>query len=64
MRCLIRIRFAIAVSIAGLMTAFPVQAGTDGPITIATEGASPPWDGTDANGKLYGFDVDVGLAQP
>lgn len=56
-----RIRFAIAVSIAGLMTAFPVQAGTDGPITIATEGASPPWDGTDANGKLYGFDVDVGL---
>lgn len=56
-----RIRLAIAVSIAGLLAAFPVEAGTDRTISIATEGASPPWDGTDANGNLYGFDVDVGL---
>jgi len=29
-------------------------------ITIATEGASPPWDAIDANGKLVGYDIDVG----
>lgn len=29
-------------------------------ITIATEGASPPWDAIDANGELVGYDIDVG----
>ena len=29
-------------------------------ITIASEGASPPWDYIDANGALVGFDIDVG----
>lgn len=29
-------------------------------ITIASEGASPPWDFIDENGALVGFDIDVG----
>jgi len=28
-------------------------------VRVATEGAYPPWNATDANGNLYGFDVDV-----
>jgi octopine/nopaline transport system substrate-binding protein len=28
-------------------------------VRIATEGAYPPWNATDADGKLYGFDIDV-----
>ncbi|WP_245445551.1 transporter substrate-binding domain-containing protein [Mesorhizobium kowhaii] len=42
------------------MSVFPVRAEGERPLSIATEGASPPWDGTDANGELYGYDVDVG----
>ncbi|MCQ8876241.1 transporter substrate-binding domain-containing protein [Mesorhizobium sp. LMG17149] len=56
-----RIPLAIAVSIASLMSAFPASAQSKSVISIATEGASPPWDGTDANGQLYGYDIDVGL---
>ncbi|RUW85455.1 transporter substrate-binding domain-containing protein [Mesorhizobium sp. M1E.F.Ca.ET.063.01.1.1] len=56
-----RIPLPIAVAIASLIAAFPVLADGERTISIATEGASPPWDGTDANGQLYGFDVDVGL---
>ncbi|MER9428777.1 transporter substrate-binding domain-containing protein [Mesorhizobium sp. M0408] len=55
-----RIPLAIAVSIASLMSAFPANAESERVISIATEGASPPWDGTDANGQLYGYDIDVG----
>jgi octopine/nopaline transport system substrate-binding protein len=55
-----RIPLAIAVSIASLMSAFPVSAQSERVISIASEGASPPWDGTDANGQLYGYDIDVG----
>lgn len=29
-------------------------------ITIASEGASPPWDFIDTKGALVGFDIDVG----
>jgi octopine/nopaline transport system substrate-binding protein len=28
-------------------------------VRVATEGAYPPWNATDASGKLYGFDMDV-----
>jgi octopine/nopaline transport system substrate-binding protein len=28
-------------------------------VRVATEGAYPPWNATDTNGKLYGFDIDV-----
>jgi octopine/nopaline transport system substrate-binding protein len=55
-----RIPLAIAVSIASLMSAFPASAESERVISIASEGASPPWDGTDANGQLYGYDIDVG----
>ncbi|MER8505252.1 transporter substrate-binding domain-containing protein [Mesorhizobium sp. M0618] len=55
-----RIPLAIAVSIASLMSAFPAGAESGRVISIATEGASPPWDSTDANGQLYGYDIDVG----
>ncbi|MER9301999.1 transporter substrate-binding domain-containing protein [Mesorhizobium sp. M0496] len=55
-----RIPLAIAVSIASLMSASPAGAESGRVISIATEGASPPWDGTDANGQLYGYDIDVG----
>lgn len=55
-----RIPLAIAVSIASLLSAFPASAESGRVISIATEGASPPWDGTDANGQLYGYDIDVG----
>ncbi|MER8751617.1 transporter substrate-binding domain-containing protein [Mesorhizobium sp. M1050] len=55
-----RIPLAIAVSVASLMSAFPAGAQSERVISIATEGASPPWDGTDANGQLYGYDIDVG----
>ena len=55
-----RIPLAIAVFIASLMSAFPASAESERVISIASEGASPPWDGTDANGQLYGYDIDVG----
>ena len=55
-----RIPLAIAVSIASLMSAFPASAESERVISIASEGASPPWDGTDAKGELYGYDIDVG----
>jgi octopine/nopaline transport system substrate-binding protein len=28
-------------------------------VRVATEGAYPPWNATSADGKLYGFDIDV-----
>ncbi|BCG96938.1 nopaline-binding periplasmic protein [Mesorhizobium sp. 131-2-1] len=55
-----RIPFAMAVLFASFMSVFPVRAEGERALSIATEGASPPWDGTDANGELYGYDVDVG----
>lgn len=36
------------------------QAGQRTAITIASEGASPPWDYIDEKGALVGFDIDVG----
>jgi octopine/nopaline transport system substrate-binding protein len=37
--------------------------GQDGQsITIATEGAFPPWNAVDTSGKPVGFDIDVGKA--
>ena len=32
------------------------------PLRIATEGAYPPFNSVDANGKLIGFDVDIAMA--
>ena len=49
----------------GAFAAFMLTAGLAHPeqrtaITIASEGASPPWDSIDASGALVGFDIDVG----
>ncbi|MCG7508624.1 transporter substrate-binding domain-containing protein [Mesorhizobium retamae] len=44
-----------------MISALPTRAEDARVITIATEGASPPWDGTDEKGELYGYDIDVGL---
>ncbi|TCM50671.1 amino acid ABC transporter substrate-binding protein (PAAT family) [Rhizobium sp. PP-F2F-G48] len=50
----------LAVSIyLGLVSIGPAQ---DRTITIATEGAFPPWNAVDTNGAPIGFDIDVGKA--
>ncbi|MEI9406992.1 transporter substrate-binding domain-containing protein [Mesorhizobium argentiipisi] len=54
------IPLAIAVAIASLTPAFPARAQSERVISIASEGASPPWDGTNDKGELYGYDIDVG----
>lgn len=46
---------ALATLLGGLAHAEERKA-----ITIASEGASPPWDYIDGNGALVGFDIDVG----
>ncbi|MGJ4859515.1 transporter substrate-binding domain-containing protein [Labrys sp. La1] len=46
----------LAILLAGSLA----HAGESKAITIASEGASPPWDYIDANGALVGFDIDVG----
>lgn len=47
-----------------LLAALAVGAGqawaTEGELAIGTEGAYPPWSMADANGKVTGFDADVG----
>lgn len=42
--------------------AIPVNAQESRTITIATEGAFPPWNAVDTSGSAIGFDVDVGKA--
>lgn len=44
----------------GQFGAFAAHAMDRKTITIATEGASPPWDAIEADGKLVGYDIDVG----
>ncbi|RVI61581.1 ABC transporter substrate-binding protein [Sinorhizobium meliloti] len=55
-----RIPLASAILAISLMPAVPVRAENERSLSIAAEGASPPWTGTDENGQLYGFDIDVG----
>ena len=48
--------------LATLALASPAQAANWGPgasVRIATEGAYPPWNDTDASGKLVGFEIDL-----
>lgn len=56
-----RIVLAGTMFVASMISALPICAEEARVITIATEGASPPWDGTDEKGELYGYDIDVGL---
>ncbi|NYT77898.1 transporter substrate-binding domain-containing protein [Alcaligenaceae bacterium] len=46
-----------AVALLGMTTA-----GASGTLKIGTEGGYPPWSMVDANGKVTGFDADVGNA--
>ncbi|MDZ5454873.1 transporter substrate-binding domain-containing protein [Labrys sedimenti] len=50
---------ALAV-LAILLASSVARAEESRAITIASEGASPPWDYIDTNGALVGFDIDVG----
>jgi octopine/nopaline transport system substrate-binding protein len=55
-----RIPLAIGISTVLSLATIPVQAEGERAITVASEGASPPWDSTDSNGQLFGYDIDVG----
>jgi len=55
-----RMSMALAVFLISLSISPHVQAEDARTLSIAAEGASPPWVGTDENGQLYGFDIDVG----
>lgn len=46
--------FALIIGLAG-----PAMAKDWTSVRIATEGAYPPWNSTDASGKLIGFEVDL-----
>ena len=45
-----------------LVLALGGTALAQGTVRIATEGSYPPWNATDADGTLIGFDIDVGNA--
>lgn len=47
-----------------MLTAFTAQVNAQEPstVTIATEGAFPPWNAVDSSGNAVGFDIDVGKA--
>lgn len=50
----------LASFIAVVLSQSGAQATERKVLTIATEGASPPWDMIDTEGKLVGYDIDVG----
>ncbi len=50
----------LASFIALALNQADAQATDHKALTIATEGASPPWDMIDTEGKLVGYDIDVG----
>jgi len=50
----------LLVSLIALTGPTAAQAMDRKVLTIATEGASPPWDMIDTEGKLVGYDIDVG----
>jgi octopine/nopaline transport system substrate-binding protein len=56
-RCKLPVSLLLAALIFGQASA---QDGKT--ISIATEGAFPPWNAVDTSGKPVGFDIDVGMA--
>jgi lysine-arginine-ornithine-binding protein len=50
----------LVFSAAALLWAMATQAGAADKIRIASEGAYPPYNYMDANGKLAGFEIDLG----
>jgi octopine/nopaline transport system substrate-binding protein len=55
-----RMLYAVIAILSLLTLQMPAQAQSRKAISIAAEGASPPWSGTNDNGELYGFDIDLG----
>lgn len=51
--------FATSLFLGGLFVSFSAQAET---LTIATEGAYPPFSYVDSNNTLHGFDIDIANA--
>ena len=59
MKTLTPIIAAVVLTVFGLVGAVPAAAKDWSKIRIGVEGAFPPWNLTDANGKLAGFDIDL-----
>jgi octopine/nopaline transport system substrate-binding protein len=59
-----KMKVTCSVYLLPLLIALTVQVSAQEPrtITIATEGAFPPWNAVDTSGNAIGFDVDVGQA--
>lgn len=55
-----RTLYAAIAMLSLLAPQVPAQAQSRKAISIAAEGASPPWSGTNDTGELYGFDIDLG----
>lgn len=54
--------FAASLAVAAIAVAAPAAAQEPLKLRIATEGAYPPFNAIDANGQLFGFDVDIANA--
>lgn len=53
---------ATALAVAGLAGAFAAQASAQEVLRIGTEGAYPPFNFTDSDGNLVGFEIDLANA--
>lgn len=51
-----------ALATVGIAAAIPAHAEEPLKLRIATEGAYPPFNGVDASGRLFGFDVEIAEA--
>jgi octopine/nopaline transport system substrate-binding protein len=57
-----KIKFASTIVATMLMVSAQAHGQASDTLTIATEGAFPPWNAVDAAGQAVGFDIDVGKA--
>ena len=58
------LRSLVAASALFAVLAVPASAKEWTEVTIALEGAYAPWNLTDANGKIVGFEPDLTKSQP
>jgi octopine/nopaline transport system substrate-binding protein len=52
-------RMLLALGLLPLLTTAALAEGVPAKITIATEGAYPPWNYTNADGSLAGYEIDL-----